>query len=163
MGGASRLVVSFALASLAAACGGGDDDFVPPTCGENELALEGTIGGEPVSVRIASEGYVWVNFPDNGVYDNPYVDVRGAGETEPILHLEWDRGLPRDMTTDAFGHVRIPSEGLEVGNCADDGFVSIITAREDGADFLLRDLSAGPPCQGEPVSGELAGCVRSGF
>ena len=125
--------------------------------------LEVSLDGEPVDIQIVKSGHAFVNFPDNGDHENAYVDVYGAAGFEPILHIEWTRSLSRDQTADAFGYVNVSSQtsgSLQVGNCADDGFVSILTAREEGADFLLRDLRAGPPCQGQPVDGELAGCLR---
>lgn len=152
-----RVMSGLALAVLVSACGGGDD-FEPPVCAPGELAVEGTVDGEAVSIRVASAGHVWSNIPSES--DNAYLEVYGAGR-EPILRIEWDRTVARGQTTDAFGYVNLPSGSgsLHVGNCADDGFASLVTSRAEGADFLLRDLRAGPPCEGEAVGGELAGCL----
>jgi hypothetical protein len=142
----------------APACGG--EDFVAPSCEPGEVAVEGVIDGDAVSFRVATAGHAWINFASEE--DNAYLDVYGPS-ADPVVHMEWQRSIANNQSADAFGYVDFSSGvsgSLEVGNCEGAGFVSRITARAEGADFLLQDLRRPPFCEGTPVDGELTGCVR---
>jgi hypothetical protein len=153
-----RLLRAGLVLVTAAACACGDDHPAPPTCADGELAVEGVLDGEDVSARLATWGYAWINLPSDT--ENAYMEVYGEGSTV-IAHMEWGVSLAHGQRGDASGWIDLSSQGeLDVGNCAADGFVSEITAREDGADFYLQTLHRPPYCGGAAVDGYLVGCVR---
>lgn len=156
---AAALALLVMLGLPVAGCGGDDGDSAPantPTCGDGEVAVNGTIAGQTVAVRHAEQGHSFINKlgDDNGTLD--MTSDQGA------LSLEFDQLVPHGGRTSAFGWFQDSDLGLDVGNCETGGFVSTLWIDDDGdgGRFVLRDLRRAPYCDGEAVTGELAGCFR---
>jgi len=143
-----------------AACGGGDDDFEAPTCGDNEFKLEGSIDDTPISeVRSDYASYVFVNKigEDLGQLDVTFAD-------DDTLSLRFPDLVANGDSVEARGGLAFIEASLILGNCEDDGFPGILRMDDDGdgGTFLLTSLHrGGVPCNGGLVDGELTGCFRS--
>ncbi|HUS68610.1 MAG TPA: hypothetical protein VMZ28_28940 [Kofleriaceae bacterium] len=145
---------------LAAACGGGDDDFEAPTCEDGEVRLEGDVGGGSFDdSRSGYSSYVFVNAlnDEDGQLDIGFPD----GDT---LSLRFPDLTANGDSVDVRGSVSYPSVDLDVGNCEDSGFPGILRLDDDGdgGTFLLTSLREGSDyCDGDGVGGEITGCYRS--
>jgi hypothetical protein len=139
--------------ALAPACGSG---LTAPSCGEGELAVEGFIDGVEIAERYQTTSHAWVNLPRDG--EPAYLAVNTAEGA--VLRVEWGRTIATGQSSAASGYLDLSGAGgFEVGNCEEDGFVSEVTSREGGAEFLLERLHHAPYCGGAPVDGYLVGCV----
>ena len=149
----------FGLVCLAAACGGGDDDFEAPTCAAGEVRLEGTVDGSFEDARSGYDSYIFVNAlnGEEGQLDVVFPDGDALSLRFPDLVANGD-------SVEARGSVGYISVGLNVGNCEDGGYPGVLRMDEGGGGgaFLLTSLrQGGDDCGGDPVDGEITGCFRS--
>lgn len=130
----------------------GGDGGVTLSCGPAEMALVGSLDGEPFELRcpvgdqvLTSEPPVWILYPDEG--GRIRFELAGQPESgQPIAA----------MVTLSLGSIG----GPDLGNCRADGHPSELLLGAGEATFVLEDLLSSPFCGGEPVDGQLEGCAR---
>lgn len=140
--------------ALAPACG---EDAAPgnfPTCADNEVAITGDLDGAPYEFRMTWEGYSFVN--------------AGIGGADGHFDVTFDSGAARivfdfrDVLAnggEVMALAQLNAGGVNVGNCPDEPFWSILTRGPDGdGTFTLSNLRPYMYCEEAELEGTLHGC-----
>jgi len=128
------------------------------TCAAGELFIEGTIGGTAVSIREKSTGHGFIN---KAITEPGILQATGSSGT---FSFEFDTQVGSGQPAPARGTVRLraPAPELDLGNCdrgPNDSNVSYTAGNPAIYRFSLKGARRPPYCTGEPVAGELNGCV----
>lgn len=161
--------MSYAVAALLLSACGDDDaedgavDYPECTVAE-QLVLEGTLDGQPVSVRKDVSGHIFVNVTSSGPGRLDLLEAAqdGTSGSTRLGRLEFEKTLVYGGQVSVRGVIELTGEGVIAGNCENDGLPGLIAQNKEGdtLSFVLRGLKSQPYCGAAARSGELRGCIK---
>jgi hypothetical protein len=170
-----RSLAAAALTLASSQCGGGSETGNAGGGGDLSCAdapttgvvkLQGTIGGQAVSVdqSPASGAFSQLTTGQLDIPMNITIGDASIGVTpaDVQIHLTWSGLVSDGSSASASGTVTLP-EGQPLGQmtlCAGNG--STISPNHPGAAFVLAGLALSPGCT-QPIEGELRGCWGWGW
>ena len=145
-----------AMAALAIGCGSDEID-APDDCAADEMHL---VYGS-VDERLMLMNHAFINKIGSGPGT---LDITGSTNASAIFHLEFNKLAANGDIVDARGRIQTTTSGLDVGNCASDGFPGKLHIVSSGVwRWELTGLHEDPEpdCAGAAVATTLSGCYRA--
>jgi hypothetical protein len=126
------------------------------SCAPDEFALEGSLGGEAVSLRGAMSRYSWRQL-DTRTLDTSF---EGGGS----FHAEWEKLVGNGQTFAATGNLTLPATSPHAGETLDFSLGSFtklaggVRFKVTGFELNVQCITA--PCPKSAIEGTLEGCAE---